>query len=144
MNKLLTLSLSAALFAGVSTFTHAQEPTVTPDDKHPRVEQVKERQDKQQDRIEAGEKSGELTKKEDKKLEKDEKRIHEEKKEDREKHDGHLTKGEQEKLNRQQDKTGEKIYDDKHNADKSAADSTHVGTPKATDEKPHADDKPQQ
>ena len=144
MNKLLTLSLSAALFAGVSTITHAQEPTVTPDAKHPRVEQVKERQDKQQDRIEAGEKSGELTKKEDKKLEKDEKRIHQEKKEDREKHDGHLTKGEQEKLNRQQDKVGEKIYDDKHNAETSSADTTRTEKPKAADEKPHGDEKPQQ
>ncbi len=139
MNKLLTLSLSAALFAGVSTLTYAQEPTATPDDKHPRVEQVKERQDKQQDRIEAGEKSGELDKHEAKKLEKDEKRIHEEKKEDREKHDGHLTKSEQEKLNRQQDKVGEKIYTDKHNAETNPAD-----TKKAADEKHHGDEKPQQ
>ena len=145
MHKLLTLSLSAALFAGVSTITYAQEPTATPSEaKHPRVEEVKDRQDKQKDRIEAGEKSGELDKHEAKKLDKDEKRIHEEKKEDREKHDGHLTKKEQEKLNRQQDKVGEKNYDDKHNAETNPADTTRTEKSKAADEKPHGDEKPQQ
>ena len=114
MNKLLTFSLSAALFAGVSTLTYAQEPTATPDATHPRVEQVKDRQEKQADRVEAGEKSGELDKHEAKKLDKKEKEIQDEKKKDREKHDGHITKEEQEKLNRQQDKLGKKIYEDKH------------------------------
>ena len=136
MNKLLTLSLSAAFFAGVSTLTYAQEPTATPDEKHPRVEQVKERQEKQADRIEAGEKSGEIDKHEAKKLDKKEKEIQDEKKKDREKHDGHITKEEQEKLNRQQDKRGKKIYEDKHNAETNPADQTHVGTPKDAGEKP--------
>jgi len=136
MNKFLTLSLSAALFAGVATLSNAQEPVASPADAKPRVEEVKDRQAKQEDRIEAGEKSGELTKSEDHKLQKEEKHLQEKKKEDMAKHDGHLTGKEERKLDEKQDKISKDIYKDKHN------DSTTSEAKPKTDKAQRSEDKP--
>ena len=68
---------------------------------------------KQQERIEQGLKSGQLTTKEAGKLEKDETKV--EKLESRDAADGHLSKQEKERIDRAQDKVSHEISVDKHN-----------------------------
>ena len=77
--------------------------------------EVDKRQENQKDRIEQGEKSGELTHKEAKNLEKDEKKIHQEVKEDRKENGGKLTQDEKKEINKEQNKESKKIHRKKHN-----------------------------
>ena len=85
------------------------------DPNHPRVNQVNAREQRQQNRIANGMKSGELTPKETARLEKQQQHIVKQEKKDMAKDNGHLTKKDQAQLNREQNKASRDIYKDKHN-----------------------------
>lgn len=96
------------MFIGMFVFGFAlntQAQTLTP--------KVKERQIKQQKRIKQGVKSGELTKREVVKLEKQQRQVNRTKK--RAKADGVVTKKERAKIHRKQNKTSKNVFRAKHN-----------------------------
>src|SRR5580700_2347754 len=104
------------LFVGVSaaqtTTSGAGAGVVDPD--HPRVNEVNQREQNQQDRIANGEKNGTLTPGQAAHLENREQKTQNQEKADMAAHNGHLTKSEQRQLNREQNKTSRQIYKDKH------------------------------
>lgn len=77
---------------------------------------VNERQERQQDRIEQGVKSGELTKREAARLRREQRRIKAEEKAFRS--DGKLSKRERAKLQKDLNKSSRHIYREKHDAQK--------------------------
>lgn len=81
-----------------------------------RAAEVDQRQHNQEERIEQGEKSGELTKHEAKKLQKEHKAIHQQVKADRAENGGKLTKTEKKEINQEQNKESRQIHAKKHNA----------------------------
>jgi len=81
---------------------------------HPRVNEVNQREQNQQDRIANGEKNGTLTPGQASHIEGQEQHIENQEKADMAKHNGHLTKNEQRQLNREQNRTSREIYKDKH------------------------------
>ena len=83
---------------------------------HPRVNQVNKREQKQQNRIGNGVKSGQLTPGETRHLEKGEQRLQNNEKKDMAKDNGHLTKQDQRHLNKEANHMSKRIYKDKHNA----------------------------
>lgn len=83
---------------------------------HPRVTQVNHRETNQQKRIASGAKSGKLTPKETKHLERGEKRLQKNEKKDMAKNNGHLTKKDQRQLNHEANHMSKAIAKDKHNA----------------------------
>ena len=83
---------------------------------HPRVNQVNKREQKQQNRIANGVKSGQLTPGETRRLERGEQRLQNNQKKDMAKDNGHLTKKDQRQLNKEANHMSKRIYKDKHNA----------------------------
>jgi len=81
---------------------------------HPRVNQVNQREQNQQDRIANGVKNGTMTPGQAAHVEGQEQHIENQEKRDMAKNNGHLTKGEQKQLNKEQNKTSKEIYKDKH------------------------------
>jgi hypothetical protein len=79
------------------------------------AQEIKARQENQQDRIAQGVKSGELTAGETANLEGKEARLNREIRRDRRANGGNLTNKEKAKINRQQNKLSRQIYRDKHN-----------------------------
>jgi hypothetical protein len=122
MKRTLLLSIATLAFSGLlaapgfaqNPNTEGAGPGVT-DPGHPRVTQVNERQQNQQNRIANGVKSGELTPHETAKLERQQQSIDRQEKRDMAAHNGHLTKGEQAQLNRRQNRASANIYAKKHN-----------------------------
>ena len=116
-NALLALSF-CALLAG-SAF--AQNPNTSGagpgkyDPDHPRVNQINQREQNQQNRIANGVKSGQLTPRETARLETRENRLVQNQKRDMAKDGGHLTKNNQAQLNREANRVSKGIYKDKHN-----------------------------
>lgn len=100
-----TLSLSAAALVLCSFMVFAQDNTATP--------RVDRREQRQQRRIEQGEKSGQLTPRETRNLERREAKIHRD--EAKAKSDGTVTPAERRKLNREENRTSRAIYRKKHN-----------------------------
>ena len=93
------------------------------DDKHNAATQntdpkseVGKRAENQQDRIAQGIKSGQLTAGETANLEKNEAKINNEVRNDREANGGKLTPQEKKQVNRQQNRESRQIYKDKHNS----------------------------
>ncbi len=82
------------------------------------AQEIKDREENQQDRIAQGVKSGELTPHETAKLERQESRINREVRNDRKANGGNLTNKEKAKINRQQNRESARIYNKKHNAAK--------------------------
>ena len=117
MKKLLTFTLGALLFAGVTASSHAQEvaPNGAQDPGHPRVNQVDSRERNQDARIAQGDRSGELTNRETANLDRRENNIQRAKARDMRNDGGHLTRGEQRNLNRRQNRTSRAIARKKHN-----------------------------
>ena len=83
---------------------------------HPRVNEINQREQNQQDRIANGVKSGQLTPGETQRLERGEQRLENNEKKDMAKDNGHLTKQDQRQLNREANHMSKRIYKDKHNA----------------------------
>ena len=93
----------------VSTASMAQE---VPD--HPRVNEVNQRLDNQQARINQGLANGTMTGKQAARDEAHDANIAKRESVDEAKHNGHLTKGEQHRLNRSENKNSRRIYNQKH------------------------------
>jgi len=83
---------------------------------HPRVNQVNQREQNQQNRIGNGVKSGQLTPGETRRLERGEQRLQHNEKKDMAKDNGHLTKQDQRQLNHEANHMSKRIAADKHNA----------------------------
>jgi hypothetical protein len=83
---------------------------------HPEGMGVNERQDRQQNRINQGVHSGQLTPGETSHIEKNETGIHNEARNDRAANGGKLTPGEHNQIEHQQNAESRQIYNDKHNA----------------------------
>jgi hypothetical protein len=92
--------------------TGAGPGVVDPD--HPRVNQVNQREENQQNRVANGISSGQLSSSQAAHLENRESRIQNQEQKDMTANNGHLTKQEQNQLNREQNRTSRRIYDDKH------------------------------
>jgi len=82
------------------------------------AQEIRKRQENQQDRIAQGVKSGELTAGETANLERKEARLNREIRRDRGQNGGTLTPKERRKINRQQNRLSRQIYRDKHNGRK--------------------------
>jgi hypothetical protein len=100
--------------AMVTFFTTMIE--AAPVDRHPRVRQVNRRAERQQDRIAAGVKSGQLTARETANLETKEAALKSEEHTFRLENGGSLTKSEQVQLNKQENNLSGQIYNQKHDA----------------------------
>jgi hypothetical protein len=116
MNKL-TYSLFTAAAAGLllAGSAAAQAGAGAVDPGHPRVNEVNNRQTRQQHRIANGVKKGSLNAKETSNLEKRGASVQKQEQKDMAKHNGHLTKAEQRKLNKRENHISRSIYRDKHN-----------------------------
>lgn len=116
-------ALVAALFAGVisaSVFAQTTTPP-TPAPGNTNTPVIDKRAANQEKRIEAGEKSGQLTPKEANNLEKRETKLNNDIA--AAKADGKVTKAERAKLTKEEDRNSKRIYKKKHNA-KTAAPGT--------------------
>jgi len=81
---------------------------------HPRVNQVNQREQNQQNRIANGIKNDKLTPGQAAHLEKGQQRLQNNEKRDMAKDNGHLTKQDQKQLNKEANRQSAKIYKDKH------------------------------
>lgn len=112
-----TLALGS-LLAGSAIAQNSNNSGAGPgvyDPNHPRVNQVNRREQRQQNRIANGIKSGQLTPGEAARLEKKENRLVQNEKRDMAKDGGHLTKRDQAQLNREANHVSKAIYRNKHN-----------------------------
>ena len=80
------------------------------------AQEIKARQENQQDRIAQGVKSGQLTAGETANLEHKEAKLNREIRHDRKQNGGNLTNKEKRQINRQQNQLSRQIYNKKHNA----------------------------
>lgn len=119
-NSLLALAVGGLMFAGSAaaqtsntTSTSGAGPGVV-DPGHPRVNEVNQREQNQQDRIANGVKNDKLTANQTANLEKREASVQNREQKDMAKNGGHLTKAEQKGINRQQNRISKSIYKDKH------------------------------
>jgi hypothetical protein len=81
---------------------------------HPRVNEVNQRLDNQQTRIDQGLKNGTMSGKQAARDEAHDANIAKRESVDEAKHNGHLTKGEQNRLNRSENRNSRHIYRQKH------------------------------
>jgi hypothetical protein len=108
---LLSLGSASAQTATPSNTSGAGPGVVDPG--HPRVNEVNQREENQQQRIGNGVKNGTLTPKQTANLERREANVQNREKADMAKNNGHLTKAEQNSLNRQQNRISRSIAKDK-------------------------------
>jgi hypothetical protein len=109
---LTTKYLSAAAICCISLAASLATAQTVPD--HPRVNEVNQRLDNQQSRINQGLANGTMTNKEAARDEKHDANIAKRESVDEAKHNGHLTKGEQNRLNRSENRNSRRIYRQKH------------------------------
>jgi hypothetical protein len=114
--SLLVLAVGGLMIAGsasaqTSTTSGAGPGVVDPG--HPRVNEVNNREENQQQRIGNGVKNGTLTSKQTANLENRETSVQNREKADMAKNNGHLTKAEQRGINRQQNRISRSIAKDK-------------------------------
>jgi hypothetical protein len=105
--------LGLALSAAVSATAMAQAPAAQVPD-HPRVNEVNQRLDQQQKRIDQGVANGTIGPKREARDEKHLANIARRESVDEAKHGGHLTKGEQHRLNRAENRNSRHIRRQKH------------------------------
>jgi hypothetical protein len=114
--SLLVLAVGGLMIAGsasaqTSTTSGAGPGVVDPG--HPRVNEVNQREENQQQRIGNGVKNGTLTPQQTSNLERREANVENREKRDMAKNNGHLTKAEQNGINRQQNRISKSIAKDK-------------------------------
>ena len=118
INSLLVLAVGGLMLTGsavaqtASTTSGAGPGVVDPG--HPRVNEVNQREENQQQRIANGIKNGSLSSQQAANLEKREASVQKQEQADMAKHNGHLTKVEQRQLNRRENRISKSIYKDKH------------------------------
>jgi uncharacterized lipoprotein YajG len=118
-NSLLVLAVGGLMLAGsaaaqttTSNTSGAGAGVVDPG--HPRVNQVNNREQNQQNRIANGVKNDKLTPQQTSNLEKREGNLQSKEQKDMAAHNGHLTKANQRQLNRRENRISKTIYKDKH------------------------------
>jgi hypothetical protein len=117
MKSLSILAVGAFILVGAAAAQTQDTSGAGPgqvDPGHPRVNEVNNREQNQQDRIANGVKNGTMTPGQAARVENREAHIENQEKADMAAHNGHLTKAEQNKLNREQNRTSKQIYKDKH------------------------------
>jgi hypothetical protein len=115
--SLLVLAVGGLMTIGSAAAQQTNTSGAGQDDpNHPRVNQVNQREQNQQDRIANGEKNDKLTPGQAANLEKGQQRLENNEKADMAKDNGHLTKQNQRQLNREANRQSQKIYKDKHDA----------------------------
>ena len=115
--SLLVLAASGLMFVGAAAAQQDNTSGAGPgnvDPGHPRVNQVNQREQNQQNRIANGMKDGQLTPGQASRLEKGEQRLENNEKRDMAKDNGHLTKQNQKQLNKEANHMSKRIYKDKH------------------------------
>lgn len=117
-NPLLVLAVGGMMITGQavaqdSTNTSSAGPGVV-DPGHPRVNEVNQREQNQQQRIANGVQNGKLSAQQTSELEQREANVQNREQKDMAEHNGHLTKAEQRGINRQQNRISKSIYKDKH------------------------------
>jgi hypothetical protein len=116
--SLLVLAVGGLMLAGsasaqTTTTTSGAGPGVV-DPGHPRVNEVNQREENQQQRIGQGVGSGKLNSQQTANLENRETSVQNREQKDMAKNNGHLTKSEQRGINRQQNRISKSIAKDKH------------------------------
>lgn len=116
-SSLVTLAVAGLMFTGIAaaqtTTTSGAGPGVV-DPGHPRVNEVNQREQNQQNRVANGLKNGTMNSKQAANVERRETAVQNREKADMAKNNGHLTKAEQNGINRQQNRISKTIYKDKH------------------------------
>ncbi|MDE3059921.1 MAG: hypothetical protein KGJ06_02800 [Pseudomonadota bacterium] len=110
MNKISTLALLMALGFSAPVFAQNADTNVPG---HPRVNEIDNRLQDQQNRINAGEANGTMTQGQAARDEKRDERVAAQESKDEAKHNGHLTKREQRKLNKELNKDSKDIHQQK-------------------------------
>jgi uncharacterized lipoprotein YajG len=117
-NSLLVLAVGGLMLAGsaaAQTNSNTSGAGAGVDDpNHPRVNQINQREQNQQNRIANGIKNDKLTPAQAARLEKGQQRLVNNEKKDMAADNGHLTKKDQRQLNREANRQSRKIYKDKH------------------------------
>ncbi|MGA2710719.1 MAG: hypothetical protein ACLQJ0_06425 [Steroidobacteraceae bacterium] len=110
---LTSLALTVLIGSGGTAF--AQSAPGVPDPGHPRVNEVQQRIDNQQSRVDKGISDGQINAKQaahdDAKLGREQNSLNQ----DEAKNGGHITKGEQNNLNKRLNKGSKQIYRQRHN-----------------------------
>jgi hypothetical protein len=122
-SKRLFLAMAAGSMLAFGTAYAEDNAVVEPG--HPRVNEVNQRLENQQQRIQNGIEQGTVTPGEARRLEHSEGRIQQQEAVDMAKHNGHLTKPEQRQLNREENHVSARIHHARHN-------ETPKATPKET------------
>jgi uncharacterized lipoprotein YajG len=117
-NSLLVLAVGGLMLAGsaaAQTNSNTSGAGAGVDDpNHPRVNQINQREQNQQNRIANGIKNDKLTPGQAARLEKGQQRLVNNEKKDMAANNGHLTKKDQRQLNHEANRQSRKIYKDKH------------------------------
>jgi len=108
---LVSLVISAAALSG-SAIAQSADPAPVPG--HPRVNEVNQRLDNQQDRIQKGVADGQINAKQEARDEKRDANIAQRESTDEAKNGGHLTKKEQKNLNKSLNKDSAHIHNQRH------------------------------
>jgi|SRR5579863_5198224 len=117
-SSLIVLAAGSLIFAGSAvaqtstTTTSGAGPGVV-DPGHPRVNEVNQREQNQQNRIANGLKNDKLSANQAANLEKREANLQSREQKDMAQHNGHLTKANQRQLNRQENRISKSIHKDK-------------------------------
>ena len=119
--SLLVLAVGGLMLSTASAQTSTNNPSNTAgagagvvDPGHPRVNQINQREENQQDRIANGIKNGKLTPGQTARLERGEQRLQNNEKRDMAADGGHLTKQDQRQLNREANHMSKRIAHDKN------------------------------
>jgi hypothetical protein len=112
--KLTLTSLALTIFIGSAGTAMAQSADGVPDPGHPRVNEVQQRIDNQENRVDRGISDGQINAKQaahdDAKLAREQHSLNK----DEAKNGGHITKGEQKNLNKRLNKGSRQIYRQRH------------------------------
>jgi uncharacterized lipoprotein YajG len=119
--SLLVLAVGGLMLSSAAAQTSTSNPSNTSgagagvvDPGHPRVNQINQREENQQDRIANGVKNGKLTAGQTARLERGEQRLQNNEKKDMAADGGHLTKQDQRQLNREANHMSKRIAHDKN------------------------------
>jgi hypothetical protein len=108
-------SFALTVLIGAAGAASAQTPAGTPDPGHPRVNEVQQRIDNQENRVDRGISDGQINAKQaardDAKLAREQNSLNQ----DQAKNGGHITKAEQRNLNKRLNKGSKQIYRQRHN-----------------------------
>ena len=108
------LCLRAAGFVCVALISMQSMAQTAPVPDHPRENEVNQRLDNQQSRINQGVANGTMTGQQAARDEKHDANIAQREAVDESKHNGHITKAEQRRLNKSENKNSKRIYRQKH------------------------------